>query len=321
MTSDYRKAAAGSGLFEDAFARSRGETVARYSGRVVYYDGRFVQADSASVSVWDHAFLYGDAAIEGIRAYSCGVFKLYEHIDRLLDTCRLMSIDAPLSSGQLAQVVVEVLRRSRLADAHIRPFITRGIGEPGLDPRRAVGPSVIVMAYPLSPTFGKDGLSVLVSSIRRKSPHSVDSRIKSSSYLDSVLAKLQANAAGFDDALMLAGDGTIAEATTANVFIVQSSGFVTPPTVAALPGITRQVVLDIAAEAGWQTDIRPVTYGDLMVADEAFICGTGAEIAGVVRVDGRPIGLGEVGAVTRKVQERYREIVMTSHRTEYETSQ
>lgn len=297
--------------------RSPRAILSAFRGLVAYCDGRFVPASRASVSVWDHGFLYGDGVFEGIRAYERGVFKLTEHLDRLFRGCRLVSIVPPIDEAGLTEIILEVLRRSGLADAHIRPIITRGVGLPGLDPRRSGRSGLTVVAYPLQGD-GSRGLRLTVSAVRRKAPHSVDPQIKSLNYLDSVLAKLQANAGGYDDALMLASDGTVSETTGANVFAVRDGVLATPPTTSALPGITRQTVLDMAPGFGWTTEIRPMTVGDLAAADEVFLCGTAIEIAGVTEIDGRPVGAGVVGAITSELVAAYQGLVRTSNRTTYD---
>ena len=161
--------------FNPAFRTAAGNLYDLY----VYVDGKFVKGEEARVPVWDHGFLYGDGVFEGIRLYDGKIFKLDEHISRLYDSAKGIGLDIPLSQEEIRQVIIETVKRNSLRDAHIRPIVTRGVGKLGLDPRSTVRSSVIIMAYPFPPILGNKPIKLITSSIRRKSPHSVDSKIKS----------------------------------------------------------------------------------------------------------------------------------------------
>jgi branched-chain amino acid aminotransferase len=282
----------------------------------VYIDGRFLKGEEAKVPVWEHAFLYGDGVFEGIRAYQDQIFKLDEHIDRLYDSAKGIGIEnVPLSKDEMKQAIRETLKRNRLQDAHVRAIITRGSGQAGLDPKRCVRPSVVIMAYPFPPFLGEKPIRMITASVRRKSPHSVDAKIKSLNYLDNILAKLQAIVAGVDDAVMLDTNGCVAEATAENIFTVKAEKICTPIPTAALHGITRATILELARGLGYDVCERVITPQDLYAADEVFLTGTGTEIASVVKIDGRRIGLKAPGPITKRIQESYRDHVRREHGT------
>lgn len=292
-------------MFDEKFQPSLKEVVKELHDLYVYIDGRFVKGDEAKVSVWDHAFLYGDGVFEGIREYDGRIFKLDEHIDRLFDSAKGIGIRVPLTKEEVKKVVVETVRRNGLRDAHIRPIVARGVGAPGLDPNRCPRASLIVMAYPFPPILGEKPVKLLTSSVKRKSPHSVDSKIKSLNYLDNILAKMQSSAVGCDDAIMLDVNGLVAEGTGENIFFVKNGVIYTPTTVAALHGITRATIMEIAADLGYKTVEKDITIQELYSADEVFLTGTGAEVTAVGEIDGRRIGSEAPGVITKKIREEY----------------
>jgi len=295
-------------LFAEKFQPSLKECVGALYDRYVYIDGRFVKGEEAKISVWDHGLLYGDGVFEGIRAYDGKVFKLDEHIERLLHSAKALKITVPLTKEELKRVVLETLRINGLKDAHVRIIVTRGPGIPGLDPKRAARPSVIVTAYPYPPLLGRKPIRLKTASIRRKSPHSIDARIKCLNYLDSILAKLEAVAAGADDAVMLDVNGFVAEASAANIFVVKGSTIYTPPPIAALHGITRATVMEIARELGYRVEEKNLTLYDLYTADEVFLTGTATEIAPVEEIDGRKIPKAP-GPITQQIINAYQKHV------------
>jgi branched-chain amino acid aminotransferase len=274
----------------------------------VFIDGRFVKGDEAKISVYDHGLLYGDAVFEGIRTYNGKVFKLDEHLDRLFDSAQALAMEVPLTRGEFEQVIYRLLELNGLQEAHVRPIVTRGSGRLGLDPRRSVRPTVIIIAVPMPPLLGEEPVRVITSGIRRKAPHSIDSKIKSVNYLDSVLAKLQANAVGADDAIFLDLNGFVAEATTENIFVIKKGQIFTPDVVAALEGITRATVMEEAAKLGHPVIVKNITYHELYTADEIFLTGTSAEIVPVKEIDGRIIGDGKVGPITAQLMQAYRKL-------------
>jgi branched-chain amino acid aminotransferase len=256
------------------------------SGLTAYVNGEFVPAAEASVSIFDHGFLYGDGVFEGMRLFGGGLFRPHDHLARLARSARTIGLDMP--DGVL-DIILEVVRRSELQDAHVRPLITRGFGGPGIDPRNCERQSLIVSAYPFPPFLGSDPIKLVTSPIPRKAPRSLGAHVKSMNYLDGILAKQMAAAAGAADAVMLDVHGAVAECTGANLFLVFGDTLTTPTTKAALPGITRRTVLEIAAEEGIQTDVRDVWQAELHCADGAFVCGSGAGIVPIASFDGRPV--------------------------------
>jgi branched-chain amino acid aminotransferase len=274
----------------------------------VYIDGKFVRGEEAKISVFDHCVLYGDAVFEGIRAYGGKTFKLDEHLDRLFDSAKALSIPVPLTKDEFKEVVRTLLELNGLLDAHIRPQVTRGAGRVGIDPRRAARPSVFVIAAPMAPLLGEKPVRMITSSIRRKPPDCTDSKIKSVNYLESVLARLQANAAAVDDAILLDHHGFVAEATGENVFVVKRGCILTPDTTCALAGVTRATVIELAAKLGYPVVVRNITLQELYSADEVFLTGTGAEVVPVGEVDGRVIGDGKAGATTSQIRQAYQEL-------------
>jgi branched-chain amino acid aminotransferase len=280
-----------------------------YGSLAVSIDGQLVSGAAAAVSVWDHGLLYGDGCFEGMRLRRGLLFRPSEHLDRLHGSARALAIELPASDDEILARIAEVAAENELEDAHVRVLLTRGVGAPGLDPRRSERPSLIVFAYPLPPLLGDRPVRLIVSSIVRKTPRSMDARVKSLNYLDGILAKQQANAAGADDALMLDDAGVLAEATSTNVFVVRDSAVATPTTRAALPGVTRRTVIEILREAEIEVIERDVTWGEVYAADECLLTGSGAGIVAVAAVDGRELP-GPPGPLTRLIRERYARAVV-----------
>lgn len=268
----------------------------------------------AGVSVWDHGLLYGDGCFEGLRIRDGRLFRPAQHLARLRRSARVLALEIPYNDDGLLAAVAEVAAANDLRDAHVRIVVTRGVGAPGLDPRRADRASVLVMAYPFPPLLGENPINLMISSVARKSPLSVDGHIKSLNYLDGILAKLQANAAGADDAVMLDPTGIVAEGTSANLFVVHEERVATPTTRSALAGITRRTVLELLQQGGCVVAERDITWGELYAADECFLTGTGAGIVSVGAVDGRKL-TSAPGLVTRKVRELYDEAVCSAKYT------
>ncbi len=281
---------------------------------LIYIDGEYYPKDEAKISVFDHGFLYGDGVFEGIRAYNGIVFKLKEHIDRLYSSARALMLEIPLSKEEMIKAVLETLRKNNLRDAYIRLVVTRGIGDLGLDPRKCPKPSVIVIAVPLLRLYDEEkrrrGISMIVSWTRRDPVDATSHEIKSLNYLNSILAKIEANNAGADEALILDTNGYICEATGENIFIVKGGKLYTPPrSSGALPGITASVIKRIATKLGYDVIERNLTVTELYDADEAFLTGTGAEIMPIREVNKRKIGEGKMGPITEKILEEFKKIV------------
>ena len=284
---------------------------------VVYLDGKFVPSSEAKVTVFDHGLLYGDGVFEGIRAYNKRVFKLERHVQRLFHSARAIDLKIPHTHEEVADIILETCRRNHVVDGYIRPIVTRGPGDLGLDPRKCThGPSIIVIAQPGIALYPKEryekGLKVVTSSYRRVPPQSLSPSIKSLNYLNNIMARIEANQYGADEALMLDIHGYISEATADNFFIVQNHSLITPYSSTNLPGITRETVMELGEQNGLRVIERPFSLFDVWASDEAFITGTAAEIGPVVEVDGRSIGDGTPGKVTRKLTAAFRELVMTT---------
>src|SRR5437867_4009114 len=278
----------------------------------IYIDGKFYAEGDAKVSVFDHGLLYGDGIFEGIRFYNGRVFRLEEHLERLWDSARSICLDLPMSRSEMTEAVLETIRKNDLRDGYIRLIVTRGVGNLGLNPAQCKRPSVIIIAstiilYP--PDFYQNGLTVMTCATRRTSPSALNPAVKSLNYLNNVMARIEANLAGADEALMLNDAGNVAECTADNIFVVKRGHIFTPPiTAGALRGITRLVVFEIAAELGIKVTEADITRHDVFIADEAFLTGTAAEIIPVVKADGRPIGTGKPGPITARMIARFREM-------------
>ena len=281
----------------------------------IYVSGEYRRDGEATVSVFDHGLLYGDGVFEGIRAYNGRVFKLDRHLDRLLDSARALRIDIPVSRVGLEAIVLETCRRNDIVDGYIRLVITRGRGDLGINPRSCGRPEIIVIARPQLALYTETsrGVTMVTSSFRRNAPDATSPSIKSLNYVNNVLARMEANDRNADEALMLDAGGYVAEASADNIFIVTDRGtLVTPPTATNLNGITRETVLEIAAELGIATEVRLFNLFDVWSAREVLICGTGAEIVPVVTVDNRTIGTGTIGPVTERLMAAYAHVVRSS---------
>lgn len=282
----------------------------------VYIDGQFLDEANAKVSVFDHGLLYGDGVFEGIRMYHNRVFKLREHIERLYWSAKAILLEIPMTPEEMIQATIETCRQNNLRDGYIRLLVTRGKGTLGLDPRRCPKPSVVIIAanlqmYPAE--LYQKGMAIVTVPTTRNLVNSVNPAIKSLNYLNNILAKIEANNAGVEEAIMLNSDGFVAECTGDNVFIIQKGRLMTPPLSAgALYGITRNTVLDCARAAGIATSEPLMTRYDVYTADEMFLTGTAAEMIPVVKVDGRVIGNGQVGPITLKLLAAFRETTKTA---------
>ena len=282
----------------------------------IFIDGKFCSERDAKVSVFDHGLLYGDGVFEGIRAYNGRVFKLKEHIDRLFYSAKAILLDIPMTHAEMIQATVETIRANKLRDCYIRLVVTRGIGTLGLNPRNCKKPSFIIIAgkiqlYPEE--YYQRGLDIVTVPTTRNLHNSVNPAIKSLNYLNNILAKIEANNAGVEEAIMLNADGFVAECTGDNIFIIKNGALFTPPLSAgALYGITRQTVIELAESLGVKVSEPNLTRYDLFNADECFITGTAAEIVPVVKIDGRVIGTGKPGALTLKLIKEYHALTQVS---------
>jgi len=282
----------------------------------VYIDGKYYDEQDAKISVFDHGLLYGDGIFEGIRAYNGRVFKLKEHIDRLFYSAKAILLSVPLTHEKICQAVVDTCRENKIRDGYIRLVVTRGVGGLGLNPNKCKHPSVIVIAdkiqlYP--PEMYERGLEIITVPTVRNLHSAVNPAIKSLNYLNNILAKIEANLGGCEEAIMLNAQGYVAECTGDNVFILKAGKMFTPPLSAgALYGITRSVVIELARESGIEVSEPDLTRYDLFNADECFLTGTGAELIPVVKIDGRVIGDGKPGATTQNLVKKYKELTARS---------
>jgi len=282
----------------------------------IYIDGKFYDKNSAKISVFDHGLLYGDGIFEGIRAYNGRVFKLQEHIDRLFYSAKAILLEIPMTHAALMKATVDSCRRNKLRDGYIRLVVTRGVGTLGLNPNRCKNPSVIIIAdkiqvYP--PELYARGMDIVTVPTVRNLHSAVNPAIKSLNYLNNILAKIEANNAGVEEAIMLNSEGFVAEGTADNIFVVKHGALFTPPRSAgALHGITRQTVIELAEAVGLKVSEPNLTRYDLFNADECFLTGTGAELIPVVKIDGRVIGTGKPGPITRNLVEHYHALTKAS---------
>jgi branched-chain amino acid aminotransferase len=283
---------------------------------IVYAGGKFGPAGEAGVSVFDHGLLYGDGVFEGIRAYNNRVFKLERHVERLFDSAKAIRLDIPASRDDVAELVLEACRRNDIADGYIRLVVTRGAGDLGIDPRTCPRPEIIVIAKRVAPLYGQQpwqGVTVVTSAFRRHPADVLSPSIKSLNYLNNILARIEANDRGADEALFLDQQGHVAEATVDNFFIVVDRMLLTPPTATNLKGITRETVLELATELNIRSEERHFTLFDVWTAREAFMCGTMAEIVPIASVDGRTIGTSNgPGPMTARIAAAYHRIVRSS---------
>lgn len=278
----------------------------------VYLNGKFYNKEDAKISIFDHGLLYGDGVFEGIRSYDGLVFKLKEHIDRLYNSARAISLNISLSRSQLIKEVIRTLKKNRLKNAYIRLVITRGCGDLGLDPRKCKRGVIFIISdkiklYPQK--FYERGLSITTAKTKRNLPQALNPRIKSLNYLNNILAKIDAIDAGVEEAIMLTYDGYVAECTGDNIFMIKKNRLITPPCkIGALEGITRDTVIGIAKKNKILFLEKKIRLTDLYKADECFLTGTAAEIIPVVKIDKKKIGTGRPSPITRLLTEEFHKL-------------
>ncbi|MFO0880576.1 MAG: branched-chain-amino-acid transaminase [Gemmataceae bacterium] len=279
----------------------------------VNINGTLFDKADAKISVYDHGLLYGDGVFEGIRVYSGKIFRLHEHIERLYESARSILLEMPWSRERMTEEVRRTVEANQKQDGYIRLVVTRGVGNLGLDPNKCAEPQVIIIVDDISlypARMYDEGMEIITSSVIRSHPNTISPRIKSLNYLNNILAKIEANRAGVPEALMLNHMGEVAECTADNLFLVKHGVVRTPPLNAGiLEGVTRNTVIELAQAAGITVQEVALTRHDVYTADELFLTGTGAEIIPVVKVDGRPIGSGKPGPVSRQLRERYQILV------------
>lgn len=278
----------------------------------VYIDGKFYEKQDAKISVYDHGLLYGDGVFEGIRVYHGKVFKLKAHVERLYDSAKAIGIKCPWTQRAIAQAILETVKQSPGCE-YLRPIITRGEGGLGLDPRKCEKPSIIVIADTIN-LYPKEcyeiGLNVATVGTMRNHPAATNARVKSLNYLNNVMARMEATLSNCQEALMLNHKGDISECSGDNIFLLKRGEIYTPSIDAGiLDGITRRCVIDLARQHGIKVNECALSRFDVFVADECFLTGTAAEIVPVATVDGRNIGTGKAGLITKKLIAAYKELI------------
>lgn len=280
----------------------------------IYLDGKFVDSADAKVSVFDHGLLYGDGVFEGIRVYGGNVFRLEEHLERLEYSARALMLKLPLTRAEISEATCETCRINGLKDGYIRLVVTRGVGDLGLAPWLCPKPSIFIIASTISlypKEHYENGLSIVTVPTRRVNPAAMPPTVKSLNYLNNILGKIEARQFGALEAIMLNDQGYVAECTADNIFIVHKGEILTPAaSQGALKGVTRSTIFDIARDLGVPIREADLTRYDIWVADECFLTGTGAEVVPTVKLDGREIGDGRPGPITKRVLEAFRKRVL-----------
>ena len=282
---------------------------------IVNVAGRLVHRDEAGVSPFDSAVQGGDAVWEGLRLYRGRIFRLDEHLARLRRSAAALAFTAIPGDSEITEQIRRTLRANEMTDGvHIRLTLTRGVKiTSGMDPRlNTAGPTLIVLAEHKSPVYDQSGITLITSSVRRPAPDCLDPKIHHNNLLPSILAKIEANVAGADDALVLDHRGFVAETNATHVFLVTAGRLGTPTTVSCPEGITRAAVLELAASAGVACAEGDYTLPQVYTADEVFVTGTMGGIAPVTAVDGRVIGTGEPGPVAQKLTALYADLTAAS---------
>ena len=289
---------------------------------VISINGELFSREDAKISVFDHGFLYGDGVFEGIRIYEDKIFRAERHIARLFRSAKVIDLTIGCTPEDLIEEISKVARawaernhvnlRETEDPLYVRLVVSRGTGDLGLDPRKCLKPTILVIVdrlklYPKE--FYENGLTLITTAIRRNLPDALPPQVKSLNYLNNVLAKLDANRAGAAEAIFLNHQGYVVEATADNLFIVYDGVLTTPPvTDGALPGITREAVLELARELGISAREWHITLAELFSAEECFVTGTAARVVPVTTIDGRKIGTGKPGRITQQLMEAFVEL-------------
>jgi branched-chain amino acid aminotransferase len=286
----------------------------------IWIDGKLLDKSDAKLSVYDHGLLYGDGVFEGIRVYSGKIFECDAHLDRLWNSAKAIRLQIPLSRQEITAAMEQTFRANNFTDCYIRLVVTRGVGDLGLDPRKCAKPTVFVIADTIA-VYPKEmyekGIAVITASVIRNHPNALSARIKSLNYLNNILAKIEANDAGVPEAIMLNHAGNVSECTADNLYIVRDGPKgheVQTPTTSdgILEGVTRKVAIELCQKLGIPLVEKTLQRHDLYVADEIFLTGTAAEVIGVNKIDGRTVGSGESGPITRRIHEAFHKHVRGS---------
>lgn len=275
----------------------------------VYVDGKLYSKDEAKISVFDHGLLYGDGVFEGMRVYQNRIFKLKEHIDRLFESAQTILLKIPMSKKELFNVTLETVRANPFEDAYIRLVVTRGVGTLGLDPNKCHHPQIVIIVDKIvlycEETY-KNGMEIITVATRRNLHEAISPRAKSLNYLNNIMAKIEAEQSGYEEAIMLNHDGYVSECTGDNIFLVKDNVLRTPALHhGVLEGITRDTVMELTRLMGHRVEENTILRHDLYNADECFLTGTAAEVVPIVKIDGRVIGNGKPGELTQKVAKAF----------------
>jgi branched-chain amino acid aminotransferase len=275
----------------------------------IYLNDRFVEDQHAVVSVFDHGFLYGDGVYETLRAYAGRIFMRARHLARLRRSAALIQLDLPIPEARWAALLEEALARNGLSDAYLRITVSRGVGEIGLDPRLCPRPTIVIIAKPFQPhppELYENGVTLAVVGVRRNHPSALSPQIKSLNFLNNILAKQDALRQGAFDGVMLHVDGSLAECTASNLFFVRNGAVQTPSLECGiLDGVTREIVLQLAREAGLPVAEGRYPPDALRQADECFLTNTSMEIMPVRAVNGKVLGRVCPGPVTTRLRELF----------------
>lgn len=279
----------------------------------IFLNNKLVKKEDAKVSVFDHGYLYGDGVFEGIRSYNCLVFKLKEHIVRLFESAHSIMLKVPMTKKQLMDTIIKTLRANKLKNGYLRVILSRGSGDLGLDPRKCKGNETLVIIadkialYPKN--LYKKGMDIITVPTVRNIPEALNPQVKSLNYLNNILAKIEAINSGYQEALMLDHLGYVAECTGDNIFIVKNEAVYTPPQcMGTLRGITRDAVLNITKRLRIPTNEHVISRHEVYISDECFLTGTAAEIVPVIKVDGRIIGDGKPGKMTKLIMKEFKKL-------------
>ncbi len=284
-------------------------TPAAHKSLQVWMDGKLVPKENATVSVFDHGLLYGDGVFEGIRIYNGRIYESAAHLERFYESAKAIRLDIPITPQQWEDAIYATAKANNFTDCYVRAVVTRGVGKLGISPVNCERPTCFVICdvlemYPKA--IYENGMPVITASTLRNSPMSLSPRIKSLNYLNNILGKIEALDAGVPEAIMLNANGNVSEGTAMNLFAVKRGIATTPPlTDGILEGVTRNTVLRLLPQSGVTAREASLQKHDLYIADELFVCGTGAEVVPVTTVDKRAIGNGSVGPVTKKIMDIY----------------
>ncbi len=280
----------------------------------IWMDGQMVNWEEAKIHVLTHSLHYGMGVFEGVRAYPTpdgpAIFRLEDHISRLLRSAKIYMLDVPFSSAELVDATADVVRSAGVDSCYIRPIVYLGYGEMGLNPLPC-DVKVAIAAWPWGTYLGEEalagGVRMKISSWRRHDPNALPPAAKGTGmYINSSLAKVEALKAGYDEAILLSPQGYVSECTGENLFVVNNGRLLTPPVSAgALEGITQSTIVTLAEELGYPTETANILRSDLYTADEAFLTGTAAEVVPIASVDDRTVGSGARGPITKELQDAY----------------